>query len=29
MAFAGYKKALKNNLEIGDYPVIILTGCQR
>ena len=29
LAFAGYKKALKNNLEIGNYPVIILTGCQR
>lgn len=29
MAFAGLKKAIKNNLEIGDYPVIVLTGCQR
>lgn len=29
LAFAGYQKALKNNLEIGNYPVIILTGCQR
>ncbi|MDD2483102.1 MAG: PLP-dependent lyase/thiolase [Candidatus Shapirobacteria bacterium] len=29
MAFAGLKKAIKNNLDVGDYPVIILTGCQR
>jgi threonine dehydratase len=29
LAFAGYKKAIKNNLNIGNYPVVILTGCQR
>jgi len=29
LAFAGYKKAIKNNLNIGSYPVVILTGCQR
>ncbi len=29
LAFAGFKKALKNNLNIGNYPVVILTGCQR
>jgi threonine dehydratase len=29
MAFAGLKKSIKNNLYIGNYPVIILTGCQR
>lgn len=29
MALAGLKKAIKNGLEIGDYPVVILTGCQR
>lgn len=29
LALAGLKKAIKNNLEIGDYPVVILTGCQR
>ena len=29
MAFAGYKKALKNKLKIGSYPVVVLTGCQR
>ena len=29
LAFAGFKKATKNNLNIGSYPVIILTGCQR
>ena len=29
LAFAGLKKAIKNNLKIGDYPVVILTGCQR
>lgn len=29
MAFAGFKKAQSQNLDIGNYPVIILTGCQR
>ncbi len=29
MAFAGLKKAVKKHLNIGNYPVIILTGCQR
>lgn len=29
MALAGLKKALKNKIEIGSYPVILLTGCQR
>jgi len=29
LAFAGLKKAIKDNLNIGNYPVIILTGCQR
>lgn len=29
LAFAGVKKAAKNNLKIGDYPVVILTGCKR
>ncbi len=29
LAFAGIKKAIKNNLNIGNYPVVILTGCQR
>ncbi len=29
MTFAGLKKSIKNNLYIGNYPVIILTGCQR
>jgi len=29
MAFAGLKKATKNNLDVGNYPVVILTGCQR
>lgn len=29
MTLAGFKKASKNNLNIGNYPVIILTGCQR
>ncbi|MDD4785329.1 MAG: PLP-dependent lyase/thiolase [Candidatus Shapirobacteria bacterium] len=29
MAYAAYKKAIKNNFDVGDYPVIILTGCQR
>lgn len=29
MAFAGLKKAIDNKLEIGNYPVVLLTGCQR
>jgi len=29
MAFAGLKKAIENQLEIGSYPVVLLTGCQR
>lgn len=29
LAFAGYQKAVKNNLNMGNYPVILLTGCQR
>lgn len=29
MTYAGLKKAIKNNLDIGNYSVIILTGCQR
>lgn len=29
MAFAGLKKAIDNQLEIGNYPVVLLTGCQR
>jgi len=29
MAFAGVQKAIKNNLKIGDYPVVILTGSKR
>jgi len=29
MAFAGFKKAFKNKIDIGSYPVILLTGCQR
>jgi threonine dehydratase len=29
MAFAGLKKATKNNSNVGSYPVVILTGCQR
>lgn len=29
MAFTGLKKAIANKLEIGNYPVILLTGCQR
>jgi threonine dehydratase len=29
MAYAGLKKAIEKHLDIGNYPVIILTGCQR
>jgi len=29
LAFAGFKKAIKNNLDVGNYPVVVLTGCQR
>lgn len=29
MAFAGLKKAIDSKLEIGNYPVVLLTGCQR
>lgn len=29
LAFAGFQKAVKTNLDVGNYPVIILTGSQR
>ncbi|MDD4026948.1 MAG: PLP-dependent lyase/thiolase [Candidatus Shapirobacteria bacterium] len=29
LAFAGLKKTIKNKIEIGSYPVVLLTGCQR
>ncbi len=29
LSFAGFKKAIKNNYPIGDYPVILLTGAKR
>lgn len=29
LSFAAYQKAIKNNFEIGDYPVILLTGAKR
>ncbi len=29
LAFAAYQKAIKNNFEIGEYPVILLTGTKR
>lgn len=29
MAFAAYQKAIKNDYEVGDYPVILLTGAKR
>lgn len=29
LAFAGYQKAIKNNFDIGEFPVILLTGAKR
>jgi threonine synthase len=29
LSFTAYQKALKNNYEVGDYPVILLTGAKR
>lgn len=29
LALSGFKKAVKNNFDIGSYPVIVLTGCLR
>lgn len=29
LAFAGYQKAIKNHFDIGNYPVILLTGAKR
>ncbi len=29
LAFAGYQKAIKNNVEVGQFPVILLTGTKR
>ena len=29
LSFAAYQKAVRNNFEIGDYPVILLTGAKR
>jgi threonine synthase len=29
LTFAAYQKALKNNYQVGDYPVILLTGTKR
>lgn len=29
LALAGYQKAIKNNIEVGEFPVILLTGAKR
>lgn len=29
LSFAAYQKAIKNNFEVGEYPVILLTGAKR
>jgi threonine dehydratase len=29
LSFAAYQKAIKNNYQVGDYPVILLTGAKR
>ena len=29
LAFSGYQKAIKNNFDVGQFPVILLTGAKR